>query len=97
MPYPITAMVATTTRPFALTALLVERPNFPIQVYMNGVMLYPDNYTFLSTTTIELVAPLIFPIGTEVDFYYVDTEAPQPHLHVREEFRVANPKTSPGM
>lgn len=79
------------TRPFALTAGLAERPNFPIQVFMDGVMLYPDTYTFLSTTTIELVSPLIFPIGTVVDFYYVDTEAPEPHLHVRESFRVANP------
>lgn len=80
-----------TTRPFALTAGLIENPFFPVQLFVNGILMHPDKYTFLSTTTIELIAPLVFATGTDVSIYYVDQEDIVPHKHVEDRFAVKVP------
>lgn len=85
------------TRPWILTAGLAERPEFPIQFFVNGVLLHSDLYTFkpgATTYTIVLVHPLIIPAGTPIDVYYVDKEDPKPHKHVRQRFEVTVPTSA---
>ena len=78
--------------PFVLTPLLAEVPGFPIQVFLDGLLQYPDTYTFLSTMQIRLGAPI--PISTSVDIHYVSLENPRAHLHIDERFDVASPRAS---
>lgn len=78
------------TRPFNLTPTLTEKAGFPVQVYVDGLLLHPDTYTFLSTTRVRISIGFL-PIGTQTDVHWVDLEDPQPHLHVDEEITVGSP------
>lgn len=80
------------TRPLYLTAGLAERPEYPVLVFVDGVLQHPDTYTFLTSSKIQLAAP-IGP-GNVVDVVYVDLEEPQAHLHVQESFRVGLPTSA---
>ncbi len=85
------------TRPWILTAPLLENPNFPIQFFVDGMILHPDQYTFkpgAETYTIVLNSPLVLPSGTVTDVYYVDKEEPQPHKHVMDRFVVGVPTSA---
>ena len=78
------------TRPFAITAGLLERPDYPVMLFIDGVLQPSDTYTFLSTITLQMNTSVI-PQNSVVDLYYVDLEDPEPHLHVVERIRVDNP------
>lgn len=80
------------TRPLRLkTNTLVEDPNFPIKVYINGKLLRPPSvpasatyspqYSFLSSSTIQLAADLYVNPGDRVDIEYTDEESPVEHVH----------------
>lgn len=77
------------TRPFALSPLLQEQPQYPVQFFVDGHLQAVDTYSFLSTTTI--LSANILPAGSVVDLYYVDADDPIPHLHVREYKRIGSP------
>lgn len=81
-----------TTRPFNLTPTLAEKEEYPVLVFMNGHLLHPDKYSFTSTTTILLTIPVTG--GTLFDFYYIDLEDPEQHLHVSDSIRVTTPTSA---
>jgi len=74
------------SRPMHLTPGLVEIPEYPVLVFVDGILQHPDAYTFISTSRIQL-AGFVNP-GVVIDVFYVDLEEPIAHLHVRETFRI---------
>jgi len=80
------------SRPLYLTPGLLEIPEYPVLVFVDGILQHPDTYSFLSTSKIQLAG--FAPVGTIIDVFFVDLEAPIPHLHVREVFRVEVPTSS---
>jgi hypothetical protein len=80
------------SRPLHLTPGLAEIPEYPVLVFVDGILQHPDKYYFNSTSIIQLAAP-VNP-GTVVDVFYVDLEDPIEHLHIRETFRVDIPTSA---
>ena len=81
-----------TSRPLRLkTNQLVEDANFPIKVYINGILLrppaagssatYSPQYSFLNSSTIQLSANVFANPGDQVDVEYTDAEDPIDHVH----------------
>lgn len=79
-------------RPLHLTPGLVEIPEYPVLVFVDGILQHPDTYSFVSTSRIQLAGP-VNP-GTVVDVLYVDLEDPIEHLHVRETMRIDKPTSA---
>lgn len=79
------------TRPFVLDGVL-EKDGYPILVFVNGILQYPDTYSFLSATTIQFTFQV--PKDSVIDIYYTDLEDPEPHLHVTDRFRVLAPTSA---
>jgi hypothetical protein len=80
------------SRPFLLTPGLIAIPEYPVLVFVDGILQHPDSYTFISTSRIQLAG--FAPIGTVIDVFYVDLEDPIEHLHVRETFRIDLPTSA---
>lgn len=81
-----------TTRPLHLTIGLAEIPEYPVLVFVEGILQHPSTYYFQSTSRIQIAAP-VNP-GTVIDVFYVDLEDPKEHLHVRESFTVEVPTSA---
>jgi len=80
------------SRPMHLTPGLLEIPDYPVLVFVSGILQHPDTYSFISTSSIQLAGP-VNP-GTVIDVFYVDLEDPVEHLHVRETFKIDTPTSA---
>lgn len=84
------------TRPWVLTPAIVEIPELPIEVYVDGMLQHPSAYIFLplqETFTVRFVnglLPNFLPAGTVVDFFYADHEDDRLHRHVHDRFVAAD-------
>lgn len=84
------------TRPWVLDPGIFELPDFPLEVYVNGMLQHPDQYIFLpgeETYTVRFVnggVPNFLPAGTKIDFFYVDEEDNRLHRHVNDRFVAAD-------
>ena len=87
------------TRPMAVLNTpsgIVEDPELPVEVYVDGALIPADDWTFLSgheTTAVRLIAtgqPTPVPAGTNLNLYYTDLEDVRLHKHVRDRFVAAD-------
>lgn len=84
------------TRPWVLTPTILELPELPIEVYVDGMLQHPSSYIFLplqETFTVRFVnglLPNFLPAGTMVDFFYADHEDDRLHRHVHDRFVAAD-------
>ena len=80
------------SRPLRLkTNQVAEDPNFPIKVYINGILLRPPSvpasttyfpqYTISNSSTIQLAENVFVNPGDQVDVEYTDEEDPVDHVH----------------
>jgi hypothetical protein len=67
-----------TTRPFALSGGAFQA-DFPVLVWLDGVLQDPDTYSPADSITLTL--DTAYPTGITVDIWYVDAEDPLEHLH----------------
>ena len=84
------------TRPWVISPLGAELPDFPVEVHVGGMLQHPDQYMFLpgeESFTVRFmngVSPNFLPAGTTVDFFYVDEEDNRLHRHLNDRYETAD-------
>jgi hypothetical protein len=84
------------TRPWVIDPGGSELPDFPIEVHVDGMLLHPDQYILLpgeESFTVRFMnggSPNYLPLGTKIDFFYVDEEDNRLHRHVNDRFETAD-------
>jgi len=80
------------TRPWVIDPGGFELPDFPLEVYVDGMLAHPDQYVLLpgaESYTVRFVngtSPNYLPVGTKIDFFYVDEEDNRLHRHVNDRY-----------
>lgn len=83
-------------RPWVISPGGAELPDFPLEVHVEGMLLHPDQYIFLpgeESFTVRFMhggSPNFLPVGTKIEFFYVDEEDNRLHRHVNDRYETAD-------